>query len=152
MMETSPSSTGSPKKTIDIKKDAYLQGVHSVKTLKEEVENQSRDKMHANLSEVFTPPTKRPSCLSVSQQSSAQKFISFIFDDVIEDCSSKVKGQDAVFCDGHCNTWLHRDCAGLSKTAFKKVIDSIVTCSTVLVVASLNVRKNSRPLEPLWIN
>ena len=29
-----------------------------------------------------------------------------------------------MFCDGHCNTWLHRGCAGLSKTAFKKVTES----------------------------
>ena len=29
-----------------------------------------------------------------------------------------------MFCDGHCNTWRHRGCAGLSKVAFKKVSDS----------------------------
>ena len=29
-----------------------------------------------------------------------------------------------MFCDGTCNTWLHRGCAGLSKIAFKKVASS----------------------------
>ena len=29
-----------------------------------------------------------------------------------------------MFCDGVCNTWLHRGCAGLSKPAFKKIAAS----------------------------
>ena len=41
--------------------------------------------------------------------------------DPIVDSSKGKKGQDAVFCDRTCNSWLHRQCAGLSrssKTAF----------------------------------
>ena len=34
------------------------------------------------------------------------------------------KGQDSISCDGDCNTWLHRGCAGLSKKAFRALKDS----------------------------
>ena len=73
---------------------------------------------------VRAPVTKIPSCPPVSKPSSAQEVICPICDHAIEDCSSKAKGHDAVFCDGHCNTWLHRGCAGLSKTAFNNVTES----------------------------
>ncbi len=33
----------------------------------------------------------------------------------------KSNKQDAIFCDGNCNTWLHRRCAGLSQPAFQKL-------------------------------
>ena len=59
-----------------------------------------------------------------SKRSSNAKHLCPICDDAIEDSSSKSKGHDAVFCDGTCNTWLHRGCAGLSKIAFKKVASS----------------------------
>uniref|UniRef100_A0A1X7TNR6 PHD-type domain-containing protein n=1 Tax=Amphimedon queenslandica TaxID=400682 RepID=A0A1X7TNR6_AMPQE len=36
-----------------------------------------------------------------------------ICDDLIED-----ETQQSIFCEGICNTWLHRCCAGLSKAAF----------------------------------
>lgn len=31
-------------------------------------------------------------------------------------------GDDAIYCDGLCNAWLHRGCAGLSGAVFKSVI------------------------------
>ena len=70
------------------------------------------------------PAFKSPPSQLLSKRSSAHKFTCPICDDAIEDCSTKARGHDAVFCDGHCNTWLHRGCAGLSKTAFKKVTES----------------------------
>ena len=44
--------------------------------------------------------------------------------DPIEDAVGKKKGQDAVFCDGSCQDWIHRQCAGLSKHAYSLVSDS----------------------------
>ena len=38
--------------------------------------------------------------------------------DMIVDATADQEGQDAVFCDGVCNGWIHRRCAGLSSTAF----------------------------------
>ena len=35
------------------------------------------------------------------------------------DKATKVEGQDAILCEGPCQGWLHRRCAGLSKSAFK---------------------------------
>jgi hypothetical protein len=36
----------------------------------------------------------------------------------------KRKGHDSVFCDGVCQEWIHRQCAGLSTTAFLAVSQS----------------------------
>ena len=36
---------------------------------------------------------------------------------IIESTKSK-SGHDAIYCEGHCNSWLHRRCAGLSKPLF----------------------------------
>ena len=41
--------------------------------------------------------------------------------DTIEECEGGKAGHDAVFCDGLCQGWLHRGCAGLTKTAFSTV-------------------------------
>ena len=69
------------------------------------------------------PAIKSPPSQLLSKHSSAHKFTSPICNDAIEDCSSKARGHDAVFCDGHCNKWIHRRYVGLSKTAFKKVTE-----------------------------
>ena len=41
--------------------------------------------------------------------------------DPIEDAVGKNKGQDSIFCDGPCQEWIHRQCAGLSKSLFKSI-------------------------------
>ena len=38
--------------------------------------------------------------------------------DIIIDAKDGQKGQDSVFCEGVCNGWIHRRCAGLSSAAF----------------------------------
>ena len=42
-----------------------------------------------------------------------------ICEDPVLDAKGHKKGQDAIFCDGTCQSWLHRRCAGLSRTAFQ---------------------------------
>lgn len=44
-----------------------------------------------------------------------------VCEDVIIEGNGKKCGDDAIYCDGHCDAWLHRRCAGLSTTAFKMV-------------------------------
>ena len=61
---------------------------------------------------------------ATSKRLSSAKHICPICEDVIVDQSSSNKGHDSVFCDGLCNTWLHRGCAGLSKLAFEQVVAS----------------------------
>ena len=41
--------------------------------------------------------------------------------DAIIDATADRDGHDAVFCDGVCNSWIHRRCAGLSSSAFKAI-------------------------------
>ena len=38
-------------------------------------------------------------------------------ENIVEGTKTK-PGQDAVYCEGICDTWLHRKCVGLSKTTF----------------------------------
>ena len=64
-----------------------------------------------------TTPTAHKTILKCS---STNKSICPISDDVIKDSSLKTKGHDSMFCDGVCNTWLHRGCAGLSKPVLRK--------------------------------
>ena len=42
-----------------------------------------------------------------------------ICEEPIIDRSAKNAGQDSIHCDAACKTWLHRGCAGLSKSAFE---------------------------------
>ena len=37
---------------------------------------------------------------------------------IIKDQDSSNSGQDAIFCEGDCQGWLHRTCAGISEKAF----------------------------------
>ena len=43
---------------------------------------------------------------------------------VIRETKGRSKGQEAVFCDGSCQMWLHRCCAGLSRKRFEAVASS----------------------------
>lgn len=45
-------------------------------------------------------------------------------DNILDQVGSK-PGEDSIFCDGTCATWLHRRCAGLNKEAFKTICKSI---------------------------
>ena len=38
---------------------------------------------------------------------------------VIAEDTNKNDGEDAIFCEGRCNSWLHRKCAGLSNSTFQ---------------------------------
>ena len=44
-------------------------------------------------------------------------------EEIVEPNGKKV-GQDAIYCDGACQAWLHRKCAGLPKDRFKLVSES----------------------------
>ena len=35
------------------------------------------------------------------------------------DVTVDAEGQKAIYCESMCNTWLHRQCAGLSQTLYK---------------------------------
>ncbi len=47
--------------------------------------------------------------------------------DPIKDASNNSCGEDAIVCEGSCNTWLHRKCAGLSKEAYEAATTSSVS-------------------------
>ena len=47
-----------------------------------------------------------------------------VCDDPIQEAKGNKKGQGAIFCDGSCQAWMHRQCASLTKCAFEKLVDS----------------------------
>ena len=53
-----------------------------------------------------------------------KSFICPVCEETIKDPSPTSEGQESIFCEGTCNTWLHRKCAGLSKKAFQNVSNS----------------------------
>ena len=57
----------------------------------------------------------------------------------IVDSAKGKRGQDAVFCDGACKSWLYHQCAGLSKTAFAALPGPDVEFFA-LIVAYLNMK------------
>ena len=56
--------------------------------------------------------------------SQTQAFTCPICLDPIKDTSEDSTGEDAIVCEGRCNTWLHRKCAGLSKAAYDAATSS----------------------------
>ena len=49
----------------------------------------------------------------------AQAYICPICLDPIKDASDESTAEDAIVCEGRCNTWFHRKCAGLSKAVYE---------------------------------
>jgi len=40
------------------------------------------------------------------------------------------EGHDAIFCEGHCQSWIHRKCSGLTNQVFEKICksDNVYMC------------------------
>ena len=53
-----------------------------------------------------------------NKRKAKQPVVCPICDESIVDATSHTSGQAAIFCEGLCKEWLHRQCAGLSKAAF----------------------------------
>ena len=48
-----------------------------------------------------------------------------ICEERIVDATDKLAGQDSIKCEGRCNSWLHRKCAGLSTAVFADAMQSL---------------------------
>jgi len=48
-----------------------------------------------------------------------------VCDQAIIEASDDVEGHEAVYCEGECQGWIHRDCAGLTRPAFNSLSESI---------------------------
>ena len=47
-----------------------------------------------------------------------------ICETIIYDDSDELTGEDAIYCEGLCNGWLHCKCAGMSNKCFARLADS----------------------------
>lgn len=52
------------------------------------------------------------------------KTVCAVCDEVILEAEDQNEGHDAVYCEGECQSWLHRKCAGLTHKAFVKICES----------------------------
>ena len=43
----------------------------------------------------------------------------------VKDATSKTKGEDAVYCEGSCQAWMHRQCIGMSLQVFSGLTQSL---------------------------
>ena len=64
-------------------------------------------------------PDKQNSEAEAKKMKEGEDYICPICLDKIVEDSENTEGHDAVYCEGTCDTWIHRRCAGLSKTLFK---------------------------------
>lgn len=58
-------------------------------------------------------------------QKDKEKTVCPVCDEHIVDATDGKLGQESIFCDGACQAWLHRKCAGLSKSTFSELSKSI---------------------------
>jgi len=66
----------------------------------------------------------------------------------IVDRCDKDKGEDAVYCEGKCNSWVHRQCAGLTQPCFKLISESkapflCVYCLLIQQASQINQLQNT---------
>ena len=64
---------------------------------------------------------REASCSPNSDKKKRQKgtkYVCPICTEAIKETTQRRSGDDAIFCESTCNSWLHRQCAGLSKAAF----------------------------------
>jgi len=74
-----------------------------------------------------TPPSstaekKTKSAINIEE---VQCEVCLVCDCVIVEASKATEDQDAVFCEGDCQGWIHRVCAGLTRPAFENLSESI---------------------------
>ena len=65
-----------------------------------------------------SPPKRKPKNVKNSEADC------LICDEAILEPGDLTDGDDAVFCEGVCQGWLHRKCAGLSRPVFDKLSES----------------------------
>ena len=82
--------------------------------------SQSRSKKNGKSANTATATSSNK-----SSKGNGQTTICPICCDVIVDVTAGEDGHDSIFCDGACDGWLHRRCAGLPKAAFQAICDAV---------------------------
>ncbi len=97
----------------------------------------------------------QPKALSQSSPSPSQRLKSSskashnmcpVCDEIVQDDIKSQKAQESIMCEGECNKWLHRGCAGLSKKRFVALRDS----SEVFVCLSCCLKAHTKEIRELW--
>ena len=90
--------------------------------------------------------------LQVAGKQSKKSNICPLCDEPIIESGEHTKGQDAVYCEGQCKTWLHRKCAALPKSVFDQIGKSdepFVCCYCLLVTQKIEIQSLKSLVESL---
>ncbi len=60
-----------------------------------------------------------------------------VCDDIIVEAFTTTKGDEAIFCEGECQAWLHRRCAGLPRKAYVRHQVILIPVSTVQLITKI---------------
>ena len=71
-----------------------------------------------------TPPSGVAEKKTKGLSAEGEGEVCIVCDRIILEPSDSTEGEDAVFCEGNCQGWLHRTCAGLSRPAFDNLNES----------------------------
>ena len=75
-----------------------------------------------------TPPsivTEKKQKSVTDTEKDVQCEVCLVCDQIIVEADETTEGQDAVFCEGDCQGWIHRVCAGLTRSAFENLSESV---------------------------
>ena len=62
---------------------------------------------------------------NTSDSVNGEEILCLVCDQIIVEASEDAEGHEAVFCEGECQGWIHRQCAGLTHPAFNSLSESI---------------------------
>ena len=71
----------------------------------------------------ISPLSPSPAVKKASKQTKQPVMCPICCEEVVDDVGRK-RGHESIFCEGRCQEWVHRQCAGLSKVAFQAVANS----------------------------
>ena len=65
-----------------------------------------------------------PNC--TGKKSKAEQTNCLVCEKVIPELDDKTKGHEALFCEGKCQGWIHRQCAGITRFGYDKLGESTI--------------------------
>ena len=79
-----------------------------------------------------------PNC--TGKKSKAEQTNCLVCEKVIPELDDKTKGHEALFCEGKCQGWIHRQCAGITRFGYDKLGESTIPflCSYCTLVKQHN--------------
>ena len=75
--------------------------------------------------------------------------VSAVCDEVIKEPTKNKKGDEAIYCEGNCEAWLHHICAGISSPNFAELQNNDEFSSALIASLTL-IKLNRKHLNSLF--